>query len=117
MPFNAGTADAVLRSLLDTSQNEYLTYDGARQLVWAIETIVHEFETANVPQSLKLAPEARKFAASLGEPNTVGINSELPSGRHLSIYPDYLKNNLAERAEFDSGLVRQRLQTIKAALR
>lgn len=113
MPFDSDTAYVVLQSLVATPPDNYVTYDSARQLVWAIETVVDELEEVSPG---RLTDDVVKQAKSLSNAKISGVSSDLPSGREKSIFPDFLTNNLIERANFDSSKLRSRLDELNKAL-
>lgn len=111
-PFTAGVAKAVLTGLSQTNTERLLTYDSARQVVWAMQTIVREMEDENAP----LSPQISMIVKSLGQYETAGIEAAIPSGRKAFIYPKSLDQDLQRRAVFNPARLRAKLQQIRQLL-
>ncbi len=112
-PVNERIARAVLRVLATTPQeDDLLTYDSARQVVWAIQTIARELQEEGTP----LDPQVMAIVQSLGEPQTAGITAEIPAGRKQFIYPEALKQDLQRRANFRPARLKMQLNQINRLL-
>jgi hypothetical protein len=111
-PVDARIARAMLRRLASTPEEKLLTYDSARQVVWAMQTIATEFAKKKSP----LDPQAVEIIESLGKPKMTGVDANIPSGRKQFIYPKSLKKDLALRADFDPARLKGRLSQIHQKL-
>ncbi len=105
MPITAATARGVLNLLSQTSSDDLLTYDSARQVVWAIQVISNELADHGEPMS----PGLLEIAQSLGDPSSTGVVSRLPSGRGEFIFPAGLREDLQRRAAFRPDRLRAQL--------
>ncbi|WP_372719396.1 multiheme c-type cytochrome [Novipirellula sp.] len=111
-PVDARIALAVLRGLATTPKSRLVTYDAARQVIWAMQTIATELELEGKP----IAPELHDRIRQLGNPETTGISSDLPSGRKQFIYPDRLEMDLRLRAQYDPSRLVAQLKSLRADL-
>ena len=111
-PVNARTAGGLLRQLTETPQSRLFTYDAGRQVVWAMQTIADELTENGVP----LNPNVVRTIRRLGDPETVGINAKLPSGRKVYIYPGELGDDLKRRAAYDPVKLKAQLDQIRQEL-
>ncbi len=80
----------------DHQESRLLTYDSARQVVWAIQAIAAELESEKTP----LPDPLVKKIADLGNPLVTGIETELPAGRQVFIYPENLNAELTRKAAY-----------------
>ncbi|MGI9474353.1 MAG: hypothetical protein ACR2NZ_22620, partial [Rubripirellula sp.] len=114
---NCDTARAILIGLLDTPTEQIITYDSARQVVWAIRAISSELNA----MGQGLPPEVEQMIQELDQPATgdgkIGIATQLPAGRSEFIYERGLREDLERRAAFDPDRLAERLRTIATALR
>lgn len=111
-PVNVRVAQRLLLELTKTPVDRLMTYDSARQVVWAIQTIASELSREGRP--LKSAPA--ELVRSLGQPDAAGINAKLPSGRKVFIFPDELRMDLELRANYDPQRLKAQLDQIRGAL-
>ena len=111
-PVDVQIAEALLRGLATTPEEKLLTYDSARQVIWALQTIVEELESARSP----VDPQVAAIVRSLGQPETTGIDAQLPSGRTAFIYPEGLDRDLRLRAEFSPSRLKMQLDEISQLL-
>ena len=95
-PVTANIARSVLIGLARTPEQELLTYDAGRQVVWAIRTIVKEL----VLSGSRPPQRVIEIAGQLGNPETAGIASALPAGRQQFIYSEELEADLNRRAAY-----------------
>lgn len=111
------TATEVLLGLLDTPVERILTYDAARQVVWATRAIAKELKT----EGQGLPENVDQMIADLDEPTAgqgrTGIATQLPAGRSEFIYERGLRDDLERRAAFDPDQLAKRLHAVAAALR
>jgi hypothetical protein len=116
MPIGEEIAMGVLRGLAKTPASRLLTYDSARQVVWAMRVIADEMEAEGTP----LNPALRKLIAGLNEPKiapaSIGLATKLPAGRQQFIYPDGLRADLERRDKFNPDELIERLVEINAFL-
>jgi hypothetical protein len=113
LPISARTARGVLGMLVQTPIDQLLTYDAARQVVWAIQVIGDEFES----HGQTLPAGAAEIIRSLGEPEISGVHTGLPSGRKQFIYPAGLQQDLETRASFDPQQLKGQLERLHSLLR
>ncbi|GAA5511118.1 multiheme c-type cytochrome [Novipirellula caenicola] len=111
-PLDARIALAVLRGLATTPKSKLVTYDAARQVIWAMQTIASELEIQGKP----LAAELHDRIRQLGDPEVTGVSSNLPSGRKQFIYPDRLEADLHQRAQYDPSRLAAQLQRLRTDL-
>jgi hypothetical protein len=111
-PVDGRIAKAVLTGLSRVPQERIVTYDSARQVVWAIQTIVREMEAkgATVP------PQILAIVNDLNEAQT-GIEVQIPSGRKTFIYPTELEADLQRRANFSPVRLKAKLDQINQLLK
>ncbi len=84
-PIDEATARSLLQKLASTPPEKLFTYDSARQLAWAMHVIADELNDQQLIERLRNS----------------GLELQLPAGRELFIYPDYLQGDLQRRATFD----------------
>ncbi len=104
-PIDAAMARNVLLSLARTNENQLVTYDAARQIAWAMQLVAQEMSDEGSP----LSPEIQSLIDSLSSHESdpaadaggTGIDTKLPSGRQVFIYPRNLQADLARRAKYD----------------
>lgn len=111
-PVDARIANGVLLGLSRTPEDKLVTYDAARQVVWAMQTIVEELAAEGLPVNEQVAA----IVKSLGEPATAGIETKIPSGRKTFIYPKGLEADLQRRADFSPARLQMRLNQINQML-
>jgi hypothetical protein len=115
-PVDEKVAVGVLRGLAQTPGKRLLTYDAARQVVWAMQTVAAEMKA----QGAALDPNIDRMIAQLSEPQVgdgrTGIETELPAGRDRFIYEKGLQADLNRRNAFDSSVLESRLRAINALL-
>ncbi len=111
-PIDARKAVTILKLLAETPSEQLLTYDAARQLAWGIQTIAAELksEGTNIPAAIQTAID------SLLDPNATGIETQLPSGRDVFVYPKNLEVDLVRRAEYDLSAFVLRLGSLRSLL-
>ncbi len=113
---DANVAMGVLRGLVRTPADRLITYDSARQVVWAIRVIAQEMEAEGVP----LKAGVQKLIDNLDQPeiaaDRLGLTTVLPAGRDRFIYPDGLRADLERRSHFNSELLEERLREINRML-
>lgn len=102
------SAREIIRQLALTPEDQLLVYDSARQIVWAIQSIAKELQENGEP----LPDELSTLISSLGDASVTGIDSTLPAGRQVFIYPTNLNEDLQRKASFDPRELSKRLQTI-----
>jgi len=102
-------ARQLLEQLSATPWESLVTYDAARQLVWAIQIIGGELTEMDHP----LSPAAMDAIANLGNRNLSGVRASLPAGRAEFIYPESLAADVNARAGYDP----QRFINVLAELR
>ena len=115
-PIDHQTARQFLHLLASTPVDQIITYDSARQVVWAMQAISSELQS----KGHGLTPNIEQLIAQLDQPTigdgNTGIATQLPSGRTQFIYEQGLKEDLERRAAFDPDLLKSRLQEIDEAL-
>ena len=109
---DARIARIILSELSKTPQDKILTYDSARQVVWAMQTIVRELEA----NKAAIDPPIVMMIKSLGEYDTAGIEAEIPAGRTAFIYPESLNADLQRRANFRPDRLVAKLERIHQLL-
>ena len=109
---DARIAKIVLKQLALTPESEMVTYDSARQIVWAIQTIVRELQANNAA----IDPQVVALAKSLGEPEATGIEAVIPSGRAAFIFPESLESDLQRRADFRPAQLAAKLREMSQML-
>jgi hypothetical protein len=102
------SAREIIRQLALTPEDQLLVYDSARQIVWAIQSIAKELQENGEP----LPDELSTLIRSLGDASVTGIDSTLPAGRQVFIYPTNLNEDLQRKASFDPRELSKHLQTI-----
>lgn len=102
------SAREIIRQLSLTPEDQLVVYDSARQIVWAIQSIAKELQENGEP----LPDELSTLISSLGDASVTGIDSTLPAGRQVFIYPTNLNEDLQRKASFDPRELSKRLQTI-----
>lgn len=102
------SAREIIRQLSLTSEDQLVVYDSARQVVWAVQAIAKELQENGEP----LPDELSTLISSLGDASVTGIDSTLPAGRQVFIYPTHLSEDLKRKASFDPRELSKRLQTI-----
>ncbi|KAA5543730.1 hypothetical protein FYK55_11115 [Roseiconus nitratireducens] len=95
-PIDGNLARRVLASLAATPAAALVTYDSARQIAWAMQSIAGELANFQ-PDAAALLEQVRR----LGDASVTGVDASLPSGRSQFIYPDSLKADLKRRADYD----------------
>ncbi len=112
LPFGAPAARGVLKLLTQASADDLLTYDAARQVVWSIQVVTGELQDKGEP-----LPEGfSEIVETLGDPQTTGVLSRMPSGRKQFIYPTSLQGDLERRAAFDPERLTAQLEKLQALL-
>jgi hypothetical protein len=111
-PFNASSTEMILKLTADTDASRLLTYDAARQVVWAVNVMAKELqrEGRSLPESVNTAIK------ELNAPELTGLDPGLPAGRKQFIYPDYLGDDFDRRAIFDPEQVASTLRRVSAGL-
>ncbi|MDG2223916.1 MAG: multiheme c-type cytochrome [Rubripirellula sp.] len=104
-PVDAAVAMNLLQKLAQTPKNALLTYDAARQVVWAIQTIVDEMKSEG---ALQPDDPILQAAIDLGDASVSGLSSALPSGRKEFIYAT-LKGDLERRENYNPAKLKQQL--------
>lgn len=102
----------MLIGLSRTTTQHLLTYDSARQVIWAMQTIAAELASAGSP----LDPATALMIESLGDSATTGVEAAIPSGRKQFIYRDALMADLKLRGEFDPAALAEKLDLIESRL-
>ena len=105
---DARIAKIVLKQLAMTPESEMLTYDSARQVVWAMQTIVNELQANNAAIDPRVVAEVK----SLGDPEATGIEAVIPAGRAAFIFPESLESDLKRRADFRPTQLAAKLRQI-----
>ncbi|QDT04190.1 hypothetical protein K227x_25790 [Rubripirellula lacrimiformis] len=111
-PVTERIAKQMLLGLTRTPKQRMLTYDSARQVVWAVQTIADELRSEGSP----LDPAIEKQIADLGVASVTGVEAALPSGREQFIYPKALEADLVHRAAFEPDRLVQALTRIRNQL-
>jgi hypothetical protein len=115
-PVDGKIALGVLRGLARTPSSRLISYDAARQVVWAMQVIADEMEAEEAP----LDPRVKKMIANLDQPEVAdgktGVAAKLPAGRDKFIYAQGLRADLQRRAAFNPGVLVSRLREINAIL-
>ena len=103
---DAAMAKNVLLSLARTRESQLLTYDSARQVAWGMQLVADEMKQEGSP----LSPQIQSVIDSLsnGAAGT-GIETTLPAGRQVFIYPVNLEDDLQRRAAYDRTVFVQKL--------
>ncbi|MFG0255663.1 MAG: hypothetical protein ACF787_11315 [Rhodopirellula sp. JB053] len=101
-------ARVALKAIAGTDEAKLLTYDSARQAVWAINAISSELNRSNSP----LDAEVQSTIEQLNDSDITGLDTDLPSGRKQYIFPEHLQAELARRATFRPDALADLLQTI-----
>ena len=105
-------AKVVLALIAGTSANDVLTYDSARQVVWALRVIAAE----SLSSGRGLPGNLNTLIAGLDEPiiatDKTGIATAIPSTREKFIYAENLREDLKLRAAFEPDVLGQRLKMI-----
>lgn len=109
---DARIANGVLLGLSRTPKEKLLTYDAARQVVWAMQTIVDELDSEGFP----VEPRIVEIVKSLGDPDVTGIESRIPAGRKSYIFPNGLATDLRFRASFQPDRLKSLLNQISEAM-
>ncbi len=111
-PVPASVAKAVLRGLSTTPEDKLLTYDSARQVVWAIQMVAKELRD----EAASLDADTEAIIAKLGDAELTGIESKLPAGRQQFIYPDELASDLERRSAFEPSRLKRQLNELHQRL-
>lgn len=112
-PMTSSLSSSVLFGLTQTNAGEIISYDAARQLVWAIDVIAKEL--ADEPGALP--GEAQRGIEQLRQVDQFGLELDLPSGREQSIYPDSLRQDFKRRAAFTPDALASHLKSLGALIR
>ena len=111
-PVDARIARQMLLGLSRTPSHRMLTYDSARQVVWAIQTIAAELKAEGEP----IDAQTQAIVDSLGDPAVTGIESKIPAGRQQFIYRDALDADLKRRSAFDPATLKAKLTQVGSQL-
>jgi hypothetical protein len=111
-PVDVNVACGVLKGLARTPKEELMTYDSARQVVWAMQTIADELEAEGAPLPEPVALSVR----ALGDGTTAGVTAKLPAGRQQFIFADELRADLERRAQYNPAVLAARLSQLNQML-
>ncbi|MCM2374621.1 cytochrome c family protein [Aporhodopirellula aestuarii] len=95
--FNESLTRVALKVIAETDGSRLLTYDAARQAVWAVDVMTQELQRVNG----SVSDSVKATVSQLHETELTGLDTDLPSGRKQFIYPDYLGVELKRRAQFN----------------
>lgn len=113
---DVNVANGVLRGLARTPADRLISYDEARQVVWAMRAISAEMKSRNLP----LNPKVEQLINDLNQPDVgpgkTGLATQLPAGRREFIYKKGLEADFQRRAAYDPDLLEARLREINDAL-
>ncbi|EMI44354.1 multiheme c-type cytochrome [Rhodopirellula sp. SWK7] len=96
-PFNASLTRVALKVIAETDGSHMLTYDAARQIVWAVDVMVAESQRVDG----SVSKSVQTTVSQLLDSELTGLDTKLPAGRKQFIYPDYLRVELKRRAQFN----------------
>ena len=125
LPVTESTATALIQQLATVdSKGSLASYDSARQIVWALQTIERDLKQHGMPDTnwselIRGLREVKKEGSETALPPgrqqyiyPVGIKTALPSGRHQFIYPNGLREELRLRQNYDCERLYNVLQQI-----
>jgi hypothetical protein len=116
-PVSSSTAQLLLRKLASTPSDDLLTYDAARTVVWAMQTIAKELrEASQGSEDSEKMKALEALVMDLGDPAITGLKSELPSGRQQFIYADALATDLRLRANYSPSRLMTMLNRVSQML-
>lgn len=110
--FEAPLTMAVLKLTCETEASQLLTYDAARQVVWAVNVMTDELRRKDV--SISVATDAA--LVRLNDVSATGLDVAIPAGRGQFIYPDYLGKTFKQRAEFEPDRLAEILDELRSTL-
>ncbi|MFK8115501.1 MAG: multiheme c-type cytochrome [Rubripirellula sp.] len=111
-PVTANIAKAVLVGLSRAPEQRIFTYDSARQVIWAMQTIVREMKQKGAP----IDAQVSTIVMALGDESTAGVAAKIPSGRKQFIFPTSLEADLNRRANFSPSRLKTQLNRINQLL-
>ncbi len=112
-PIDAAMAKNVLLALARTNESQLLTYDSARQVAWGMQLVADEMKQEGSP----LSPQIQTLIDSLSNgASGTGIETILPAGRQVFIYPKNLEEDLQRRANYDRTVFVQRLRQLNGII-
>ncbi len=113
-PIREENARKILGVIALVPEEKLLTYDAARQLMWAMHVIKSEMQAAGA--QVEATGNVVRLIDSLDPPEIgpgqTGVDLSLPSGREQFIYPESVSKELPLRAAYDPDVLSTRLQEI-----
>ena len=104
-PLAAKDAKSILATLLATPDEKLLTYDSARQLAWAIQSVADEMS-----RKRQLGDEAMQQIRMIGQGS--GLDRSLPTGLYNEIYPTHVNQDLTARESFSIATFRAEIRGV-----
>ncbi|MCA9212643.1 MAG: hypothetical protein KDB27_06250, partial [Planctomycetales bacterium] len=84
---------SVFHQLLNKPEDELITYDSARQLIWALQSIAKDFKgRREIPHEL---------VKKLKSPAVSTVLGDIPSTQDWEIFPAHVRKDLNQRPKFD----------------